>query len=90
MPAPCVAPSTSADRFADLVLVYHRHERATLSYPVAPTPSTSATRFADPTLVYHSRERAPPLAADALPARTETPVYHPVAIHRDPGTSTRW
>ena len=45
---------------------------------------TSATRFAYPTLVYHCRERATPSALDASVTRTEPPLYHSVAIHRDP------
>jgi hypothetical protein len=58
---------------------------ATPSALAEPAPSTSAARFADPTLVYHRCERATPSAPDDPPARTEPPVYHPVAIHRDPG-----
>jgi hypothetical protein len=50
-----------------------------------PGPSTSATRFTDPAVVYHHREPAMP----AAPApRSEPSVYHSVAIHRDPSTST--
>ena len=62
--------------------------REALSPPATPcvAPSTSAARFANPALVYHCRERA----TSSVPAdsharsRTEPPVYHPVAIHRDP------
>jgi hypothetical protein len=78
-PAPCVA------RFADPALVYHRRERATPSAPADPTPSTSVVRFTDPAPIYHQRERATPLAPNVPSARTEPPVYHPVAIHRAPG-----
>jgi hypothetical protein len=42
-------------------------------------------RFADPTVVYHRRESATPAAPDVQADRPEPPVYHPVAIHRDPG-----
>jgi hypothetical protein len=70
--------------FADPALVYHRRGRATPLAPAEPTSSTSTTRFVDPVVVYHRRELAPPLAPDDSPARTEPPVYHPVAIHRDP------
>jgi hypothetical protein len=45
----------------------------------------SAARFVDPAVVYHRRERAIPTALDVPVARSEPPVYHPVAIHRDPG-----
>jgi hypothetical protein len=65
--------------------LYHRRERATPSAPVNPTSSTRTACFANPTLVYHRRDRATPLAPDASSARTEPAVYHPVAIHRDPG-----
>jgi hypothetical protein len=41
--------------------------------------------FADPAVVYHRRESATPTAPDILIDRPEPPVYHPVAIHRDPG-----
>jgi hypothetical protein len=84
-PAPWAAPSTSAACFADPALVCHRREWATPSAPTDLAPSTRATRFADPTLIYHRRERATPLAPDAPSTRTGPPVYHPVAIHRDPG-----
>jgi hypothetical protein len=82
--APCATPSTSSTRFADPALVYHRRGQVTPSAPVVLAPSTSAARFANPTLVYHNRERAPPSAPDALSTRTESPMYHPVAIHHDP------
>jgi hypothetical protein len=88
-PAPCTAPSTSAARFADPALVYHRPRRATPSAPADSALSTSEACFVDPALVYR-RERATPSALDAPSTRTESPVYHPVAIHRDPGMSTRW
>jgi hypothetical protein len=42
-------------------------------------------RFADLAVVYHRREPALPAAPDAPAARSKPPVYHPVAIHRDPG-----
>jgi hypothetical protein len=48
-------------------------------------PSTSATRFADPAIVYHRRELATPAALDVPAVHSESSVYHPVAIHRDPG-----
>jgi hypothetical protein len=83
-PAACAALSTSAARFTDPTHVYHRREQATPSAPVAPAPSTSMARFVNLALVYHRRERASPLAPDDPPTRTEPPVYHPVAIHRDP------
>jgi hypothetical protein len=52
-----------------------------------PIDSASVTRGpADlPALVCHRHEQATPSAPDDLSARTEPPVYHPVAIHRDPG-----
>jgi hypothetical protein len=46
---------------------------------------TSAARFADPAVVYHRREPAIPAALDVPAVRSESSVYHPVAIHRDPG-----
>jgi hypothetical protein len=42
-------------------------------------------RFADPAVVYHHRESATPAAPDVSADRPEPPVFHPVAIHRDPG-----
>jgi hypothetical protein len=42
-------------------------------------------RFADPAVVFHRRESATPVAPDVPADRSEPPVYHPVAIHRDPG-----
>jgi hypothetical protein len=45
----------------------------------------STTRFADPAVVYHRREPAIPAAPDVLASHSELSVYHPVAIHRDPG-----
>jgi hypothetical protein len=72
-------------RFADPALVYRRRGRATPLAPVDPAPPTSVARFADPVVVYHRREQATPSIPNALSARTEPPVYHPVAIHRDPG-----
>jgi hypothetical protein len=44
----------------------------------------SAARFADPAVVYHHREPAPPAALGVPAVRSESSVYHPVAIHRDP------
>jgi hypothetical protein len=88
-PTPRAAPSTPA-RFANPALVYHRRGHATTSAPPDSGPSTSAARFADPAVVYHRREPAPPAAPDVPAVRSESSVYHPVAIHRDPGTSTRW
>ena len=74
-----------AARFADLTLVYHRREQATPSAPVDLALSTSAAPFADPALIYHHCERATPSAPDAPSAHIEPPVYHPVAIHHNPG-----
>jgi hypothetical protein len=45
----------------------------------------SVARFADPAVVYHRREPAIPAALDVPVVRSESPVYHPVAIHHDPG-----
>jgi hypothetical protein len=42
-------------------------------------------RFAEPAVAYHSREPATPTAPDGPAARSEPLVYHPIAIHRDPG-----
>jgi hypothetical protein len=42
-------------------------------------------RFVDPAVVYHRREPTTPAAPVVSAARSEPPVYHPVAIHRDPG-----
>jgi hypothetical protein len=84
-PAPCAAQSTSEARFADPALVYHRRGRATPSTPTDPGPSTSVARFAEPAAVYHRREPAKPVTPDVPTVRSEPPVYHPVAIHRDPG-----
>ena len=78
------SPSTPA-RFANPALVYHRRGHATTSAPPDACPSTSAARFADPAVVYHRREPAPPAAPDVPVAHSESSVYHPVAIHRDPG-----
>jgi hypothetical protein len=47
--------------------------------------STSVARFADLVIVYHYREPVTPAGPVVLVARSETPVYHPVAIHRVPG-----
>jgi hypothetical protein len=47
--------------------------------------STSAARFVDPVVVYHRREPATLMATNVLAARSELPMYHPVAIHLDPG-----
>jgi hypothetical protein len=84
MPAPCVAPSTPT-RFADPALVYHRRSHATTSAPADSGSSTSTARFADPAVVYHRRKPAIPATPDVPAARSESSVYHPVAIHRDPG-----
>jgi hypothetical protein len=78
-----LASLTSGTRFADPALVYHHCGSAPPSVPMDPGPSTSAVRFTDPAVVYHRLE----------PATHATPgpsVYHLTAIHRDPGTSTRW
>ena len=79
---PCTVQLTSLVSFADPALGYHCHEGTTLSALAELTPLMSVACFADPALVYHRRERATP---DAPLARIEPPVYHPVAIHRDPG-----
>jgi hypothetical protein len=84
-PTPFATPSTSASRFANPTHVYHRHGRATPSALTDPGPSTSVARFADFVVVYHRCESAMPMAPDVLVARSEPPVYHPVAIHGDPG-----
>jgi hypothetical protein len=84
LPAPRAAPSTPAC-FAIPTLVYHRRGHATTSAPPDSGPSTSATRFADPAVVYHRREPATPAALDVSAVRSESSVYHLVAIHRDPG-----
>jgi hypothetical protein len=83
-PAPRAAPSTLA-RFANPALVYHRRGHATTSAPPDSGPSTSAARFVDPAVVYHRREPATPAALDVPTVRSESSVYHPIAIHRDPG-----
>jgi hypothetical protein len=83
--APRAAPSTSAARFADLALVYHRRVRDTASALAVPATPMSAARFTNPTLVYHRRAMEPPSAPDDPSACTEPPVYHSVAIHCDPG-----
>jgi hypothetical protein len=84
-PAPCAAPSTPMARFSDPALVYHRRHHVTTSAHADSGPSMSPVRFADPAVVYHRRESAPPAALDVPADRPEPPVYHPVAIHRDPG-----
>jgi hypothetical protein len=66
-------------------LVYHHHGRATPSVPIDLSTSTCATHFVDPAVVYHRRESATTATPDVLAAHSETPLYHPVAIHRDPG-----
>jgi hypothetical protein len=83
-PAPHAAPSTPA-RFANPALVYHRRGHATSSAHPDSGPSTSAARFADPAVVYHRREPTIPDALDVPAVRSESSIYHPVAIHRDPG-----
>ena len=75
----------SAARFADPALVYNRHKRATPLAPADSALSTSMARFVDPALVYHLREGATPSTPDALSVGTEPLMYHPVAIHCDPG-----
>ena len=73
------APSMRGNRFADPSLVYHHRGSAPESSALPdPGPSTSATCFTDPAVVYHRRGPATPLAP-------ESSVYHPIAIHRDPG-----
>jgi hypothetical protein len=84
-PAPCAAPSTPTARFADPTLVYHRRRHVTTSAPADLGPLPSPVRFADPVVVYHRRELATPAAPDVQADRPEPPVYHSVAIHRDPG-----
>jgi hypothetical protein len=42
-------------------------------------------RFADLAVVYHRRESATLVAPNGPADHPEPPVYHPVAIHRDPG-----
>jgi hypothetical protein len=81
---PRAAPSTLA-HFANPALVYHRRGHATTLAPPDSGPSTSAARFADPAVVYHRREPAIPAALDVPAIRSASSVYHPVAIHRDPG-----
>jgi hypothetical protein len=66
-------------------LIYHHRRHITTSAPADPGPSTSPVRFADPVVVYHRRESATPAAPDVPADRPEPLVYHPVAIHRDPG-----
>jgi hypothetical protein len=82
--APRAAPSTPA-RFANPAPVYHRRGHTTTSAPPDSGPSTSAARFANPAVVYHHCEPAIPAALDVLAVCSESSVYHPVAIHRDPG-----
>jgi hypothetical protein len=79
-----VAPSTPTC-FADPALVYHRRSHAATSAPADSGPSTSTTHFADPAVVYHRRDPAIPATPDVPVARSESSVYHPVAIHHDPG-----
>jgi hypothetical protein len=45
----------------------------------------SPVRFADLVVVSHCRESATPVAPDVPVDRLEPPVYHPVAIYRNPG-----
>jgi hypothetical protein len=71
-------------RFADPALVYRRRRHVTTSAPADPGPSTSPVRFADPAVIHHRRESSTP-AAPYVPAdRPKPPMYHSVAIHRDP------
>jgi hypothetical protein len=77
------ALSTSGHRFADPTLVYHRRGSAPPSVPTDPGPLTSAARFTDPAVVYHR-------CGPAMPMAPKPSVYHPVAIHRAPGTITPW
>jgi hypothetical protein len=85
IPAPRAAPSMPTARFADPALVYHRRRHVTTSAPADPGSSTSPVRFADPNVVYHRHESAAPAAPDVPADRLEPSVYHPVAIHHDPG-----
>jgi hypothetical protein len=78
------APSTPT-RFADPALVYHRRSHTATSAPADSGPSTSTARFANPAVVYHRREPSIPAAPDVPATRSESSVYHPVAIHLDPG-----
>jgi hypothetical protein len=79
------APSTSRARFADPTLVYRRRGSTPPSAPTDLGLSTHAVRFANPAVVYHRYELAPPVAPAILASRSEPSVYHPIAIHRDPG-----
>jgi hypothetical protein len=80
----------TARRFVDPAFVYHRHGRATPSAPTDLGPSKNVGRFADLAVVYHRHKQAMPTAPDVPVARSKLPVYHSVAIHHDPGTSTQW
>jgi hypothetical protein len=83
-PAPRVAPSTPpTSRAAPSTTPMPRVAPSTMPAPRA-APSTP-TRFANPTVVYHRRAPAIPAALDVPAVRSESSVYHPVAIHRDPG-----
>jgi hypothetical protein len=89
MPAPRVAPSTSATRFTDSALVNHHRERATPSAPTDLSPSTSATRFADSALVNHHCERATPsVSTDLSPTTSLARFVDPAIVyhHREPAT----
>jgi hypothetical protein len=67
-------------------------ESPTLQRTVAPpfVDAASSSSFADPVHVYQRHDRATAMA----PSRTEPPVYHPVALRRDPDhvhlMITRW
>jgi hypothetical protein len=84
-PAPRAASTTSAMRFADPALVYHRRGSSTPSAPADQCPSTNAACFAEPAVVYRRRATTVPTTPDVSTSRSEPLVYHPVVIHRDPG-----
>jgi hypothetical protein len=75
-------PPMSVARFADPAPVYHRRGRATPSKPTDSGPSTGVAHFAEPA-VYHCHKPATPADLDVPAALSKTPVYHPIAIHRD-------
>jgi hypothetical protein len=84
-PVPFATSLMTVGRFADTAFVYHRYGRATRSAPTDLGPLTSVGRFADSIVVYHRREQAMPVAPRVPAARSELPMYHPIAIHLDPG-----
>jgi hypothetical protein len=84
-PARCAALSTSAARIVDFALVYRRHGHG--STPLPRCPLTRAHQRAQLALLNLSSSITVVSRPCPQPStsHSEPPVYHSVAIHRDPG-----